>query len=138
MDAGGGRQDGRATVAAGNFNATGFPIVNEPITKRFMMRRPPHITDPTNMVTLQRYEQMTNVRVQWEAVPTDGWSERVNLVMASNDMPDAIMKGVPDITRTSEDGSIIDLTDLMNRYPCTSGAAIGISAGNIVSPSAGN
>jgi putative aldouronate transport system substrate-binding protein len=115
--AGGGQQGGQSSAAAAaNFNPTGFPIVKEPVTKRFMIRRPPHIADPATMTTLQRYEQMSGVKVDWEVVQSDGWSERVNLVMASNSMPDAIMKGVPDITKTSADGSIIDLTDLIEKY----------------------
>jgi putative aldouronate transport system substrate-binding protein len=118
---GGGNRDSSqsqtASQGAGaNFNPAGFPIVKETVTKRFMIRRPPHIVEPVNMATLQRYEQMSGIKVNWEVVPTDGFTERVNLVMASNSMPDAIMKGVPDITKTSADGSIIDLTDLIEKY----------------------
>jgi putative aldouronate transport system substrate-binding protein len=118
--AGGGQGSQSSPAASGavsaNFNATGFPIVKEPVTKRFMIRKPPHIADPATMITLQRYEQMSGVKVNWEVVQSDGFTERVNLVMASNSMPDAIMKGVPDITKTSADGSIIDLTDLIEKY----------------------
>jgi putative aldouronate transport system substrate-binding protein len=121
LSAGGGGQQGSqgsqsgGTVSA-NFNPAGFPIVKEPVTKRFMIRRPPHIADPSTMITLRRYEQISGVKVNWEVVPTDGFTERVNLVMASNSMPDAIMKGVPDITKSSADGSIIDLTSLIDKY----------------------
>ena len=59
---------------------------------------------------------MTNVKVEWEAVNSDGFGERVNLVMASDDMPDAILKGVPDITKCSADGSVVDLTELLKKY----------------------
>lgn len=99
-----------------NFNATGFPIVKEPVTKRYMIRKPPHIGDPSQMVTFQKYEQMTNVKVQWDVVSSDGFSERVNLVMASNNMPDAIIKGVPDISKSAADGSIIDISGLIDEY----------------------
>lgn len=99
-----------------NFNQTGFPIVNEQVEKNFMLRKPAHIADPNEMITLKHYEEMTNVKVIWDVVSADGFAERVNLVMASNTMPDAIIKGVPDITKTSADGSIIDLTDLIEQY----------------------
>lgn len=99
-----------------NFQQTGFPIVKEPVTKRFMIRRPPHISDPNTMIVFQEYEKMTNVKVQWDIVNSDGFNDRVNLLMAANDMPDAILKGVPDITKTSADGSIIDLTTLIDKY----------------------
>ena len=120
--AGGGQQGSQpAQGAAGpkadaNFNPTGFPIVKQQVTKRYMINKPPHIVDPTNMITMQKYEQMSNVKVTWEVVQSDGFTERVNLVMASNSMPDAIMKGAPDITKTSADGSIIDLTPFIDKY----------------------
>jgi putative aldouronate transport system substrate-binding protein len=81
-----------------------------------MIQKPPHITDPTNMPSIKKYEEISGIRVQWEVVNSEGFTERVNLVMVSNDMPDAIVKGAPDITRTSADGSIIDLTSLIDRY----------------------
>ena len=101
---------------ADNFNPTGFPIVDTPVTKTFMIQKPPHITDPTEMATLQKYEEKTNVKVTWEVVSNDGFKERFNLVMASDDMPDAIMKGLPDITKASADGSIIDISGLIDTY----------------------
>jgi len=115
--AGGGQASkASAGTVSDNFNATGFPIVKQPVTKHFMLSKPPHISDPATMVTFQRYEQMSGVKVEWEVVPSEGFAERVNLVMASNTMPDAILKGTPDIVRTSADGSIIDLTSLIDKY----------------------
>ena len=97
-------------------NREGFPIVNDPVTKKFMIRKPPHIGNPDQMLTLKKYEEMTNVKIEWDAVSSDGFSERVNLVMASTEMPDAIMKGVPDIAKSAADGAIIDLTQLVEDY----------------------
>jgi putative aldouronate transport system substrate-binding protein len=118
---GGGNKDsspsrGASQGTGANFNPAGFPIVKETITKRFLLRRPPHITDPNQMITFQRYEQMSGVKVNWEVVSSDGFTERINLLMASNSMPDAIIKGAPDISKTSADGSIIDLTSLIENY----------------------
>ena len=108
--------EGTSDSTGDNFNSEGLPIVNEVVTKKFMIRKPPHIGDPSKMVTLQEYEKMTNVKVEWDVVSSDGFAERVNLVMASNTMPDAIIKGVPDITKSSADGAIIDLTELIDKY----------------------
>lgn len=104
------------TEQTSNFNASGFPIVKQPVTQKYMLRKPPHIGDPTKMIVFQEYEKMTNVKVEWDIVNSDGFTERVNLVMASNSLPDAIIKGVPDITKSSADGSIIDLTALIDKY----------------------
>jgi putative aldouronate transport system substrate-binding protein len=67
---GGGNRDSSPSPSASqgagaNFNPTGFPIVKETITKRFLLRRPPHITDPNQMITFQRYEQMSGVKINW-------------------------------------------------------------------------
>ena len=111
-----GTTDTSAAAGSKSFNATGFPIVKEPVTKRVMIRKPPHIGDPAKMVTFIEYEKMTGVKIAWDAVPTDGWNERVNLVMASNDMPDAIIKGTPNIIKASADGSIISINKLIDSY----------------------
>lgn len=106
-----------ATVSVkDNINTTGFPIVNETVTKTFMIRKPPHIVNPSEMITMQEYEKKTNVKINWDVVSADGFTERVNLVMASNSMPDAIIKGTPDITKTSADGSIVDISGLIDKY----------------------
>lgn len=102
--------------ADSNFNATGFPIVKKPVTKTFMIQKPPHIVDPSQMITFKKYEEKTNVKIKWEVVSSDGFTERVNLVMASDNMPDAILKGVPDISKASADGSIIDVSGLIDQY----------------------
>lgn len=99
-----------------NFNATGYPLVKTKVTKHFLINKKPQIGNPDSMVVFQEYEKKTNVHIQWDSVNSDGFSERVNLLMASNDMPDAILKGTPDISKCSADGSIIDLTSLISQY----------------------
>jgi putative aldouronate transport system substrate-binding protein len=115
---GGGQQGKRASgaVPADNFNPTGLRIVKQPVTKRYLIRRVPMNTEAPNMVVFQKYEEMTGVKVNWDIVTADGFNERINLLMASSDMPDAIIKGVPDIAKASADGSIIDLTPYIEKY----------------------
>jgi putative aldouronate transport system substrate-binding protein len=118
--AGGGSQQGRqsseTSVSPDNFIASGVRVVKEPVTKRYLIRRVPMNTEAPNMIVFQKYEEMTGIKVNWDIVTADGFEERINLLMASSSMPDAIMKGVPDITKASADGSIIDLTDLIDKY----------------------
>nr|HML48255.1 extracellular solute-binding protein [Clostridia bacterium] len=68
------------------------------------------------MATFAKLQDLTNVQVNWVVVSSDGWNDRINLTMASNDLPDAIIKGVPNITRSSADGSIIALNGLIDAY----------------------
>lgn len=108
---------GAASTEQSNFNATGFPIVNEQVTKNFMLRKPAHIADPNEMVTMQKYQEMTNVKVNWDVVSADGFLERFNLVMASNNMPDAILKGLPsDLSKVIADGAVVDVSGLIDQY----------------------
>lgn len=105
-----------AAAADANFNATGYPIVKEPVTKTILIRKTPNIGSVEAMKTFQKLEELTNVKINWVSVSSDGWDDRINLTMASNELPDAIIKGVPNITRASADGSIIALDDLIANF----------------------
>lgn len=99
-----------------NFNPTGYPIVKEKVEKTIIIRRPPNIADPNEMAVFKYIEELTNVKINWVVLSSDGWGDRINLIMASSDLPDAVIKGGPNITRASEDGSIIDMRPLMDAY----------------------
>ena len=105
-----------AAAADTNFNPTGYPIVNEPVTKNIIIRRPPNIADPNDMAVFKYLEELTNVHINWIVLSSDGWTDRINLIMTSTDLPDAIIKGSPNVTRTSADGSIIDMKELMANF----------------------
>ncbi|MGI6672023.1 MAG: extracellular solute-binding protein [Christensenellales bacterium] len=100
-----------------NFNPTGFPIVKEKVTKKVMIRKPGNIANPSEMVTLKYVAEKMNIDIEWIVVGADGWNERVNLVFASNDLPDIIMKGsVPNIARVIEGGQLYALDGLIDAY----------------------
>jgi putative aldouronate transport system substrate-binding protein len=66
----------------------------------------------------KRYEELTNVHIEWEDVPTDNLAERTNLVMASNDLPDMFYMtsfSMNDIATYGAGGSFIKLNDLIER-----------------------
>lgn len=106
-----------ASKADANFNATGYPIVNETVTKKVMIRRPGNISDPSEMATLQYIADKMNIKIEWEVVSADGWNERINLMFASNDLPDIIMKGTfPNTARIIEDGQVVAIDELMAEY----------------------
>ena len=103
--------------ADANFNATGYPIVNEKVKKTIMIRRPGNIADPSEMATLKYIAEKMNIEVEWIVVGADGWNERINLMFASGDLPDIIMKGaIPNLPRVVEDGQLVALDDLINEY----------------------
>jgi putative aldouronate transport system substrate-binding protein len=72
----------------------------------------------TDLWMWQRYEELTNVHIDWEDVPSANWTERRNLVMASNDLPEAFYIGnfsMSDIATYGTGGSFIKLNDLIEK-----------------------
>lgn len=102
-----------------NFNAEGYPIVNEKVKKTIMIKKPGNIGDPAEMKTLQYIADLMNIEIEWIVVSSDGWNERVNLAFSGSvdHMPDIIMKGsIPNLSRQIESGYIYALDDLIAEY----------------------
>ena len=100
-------------------NKEGFPIVKEPITLKFMVKRtavqPPH----EEIYVWQEYEKMTGVKIEWINVPDTDLAEKRNLAIASGDLPDVFIRcGFPDldVLRYGEQGVFIELNDLIDKY----------------------
>lgn len=76
-----------------NFNETGFPIVNEPITLKVMqgIRDSDSLTDPSEMPAVQRLEEQTGIHLEWEVVKGSDWTTKLNLMFASGEYPDLII-----------------------------------------------
>ena len=91
----GGQQDsgGEAASASSGFNATGFPIMDEKITLRVFAGQPAYIENFGTNEFVKMYEEMTNVHIEWEAVPSASLIEKKNLVFASGDFPDIFLSG---------------------------------------------
>lgn len=103
----------------GLVNKEGFPIVNEPVTLRVMVRRtavqPPH----EDIFVWQEYEKETGVKIDWINVPDSDLAEKRNLAVTSGDLPDVFLRcGFPDldVLRYGEQGAFIELNDLIDEY----------------------
>lgn len=77
------------SVDAVEFNASGYPVVDEKMTLEFFAERIPFHGDFDEMPVLQAYEDETNIHIDWSLSPRDGIREKVNLLFASGDLPDA-------------------------------------------------
>lgn len=84
---------GESGGAVENFNETGFPIVNEPITLKVMqgIRDVDSLTDPSEMPAIQRLEEETGIKLEWEVVKGADWPTKLNLMFASGEYPDVII-----------------------------------------------
>lgn len=104
-----------------NFNETGYPIVNEPITLKvmFSIRDVDSLVDPKDMPALQRLEEKTGIKVEWEVVKGSDWDTRLNLMFASGEYPDVIISAnsaVNDEEFGVTQKILIPLDDLINQY----------------------
>jgi putative aldouronate transport system substrate-binding protein len=100
-----------------NFNATGLPIVKEPITVRVLFPRTPDQDNFENMWFIKEIAKKTNIHLKVEAVESVGWEEKKKLAFATGDLPDIFLSGL-----TSNDENIygpqkllLPLNDLINK-----------------------
>ncbi|MDF2662774.1 MAG: extracellular solute-binding protein [Paenibacillus sp.] len=100
------------------FNETGLPVVDRPIKLKIPVYRQHYQKDYYEMVTLQALTDKTNIQVEWEQIPAEGWKEKKNLMLASGNYPDAFFTGLNlvDVVNYGSQGIIIPLEDLIDRY----------------------
>ena len=107
------------TAAIANFNPTGYPIVNDKVEMRVLMRRIAEMPSDLNMIPLiQNDEKVMNVKINWVMVPTEAWEEKKNLMLATGDLPDIIESQISaaDLTKYGPDGTFIPMQDLIKEY----------------------
>lgn len=102
-----------------NINDTGYPIVNEDITLNAVACVSPTSGDFNEMTMIKELEEKTGIDVQFECIPTNTWSEKKNLILASGQLPDIFFGGGlsdSDITKYGKQGMFIPLDDLIEKY----------------------
>jgi putative aldouronate transport system substrate-binding protein len=80
------------TASAAMVNSAGFPIVDEPITMTVFGSRDPNQAKWSEMFFFKKYAEMTNIRLELQEVPSQGFEERKNLLFASNNLPDIFIR----------------------------------------------
>ena len=102
------------------FNETGFPIVDEPLTIRFMTAKNPNsLADYNDVASWKKYQSMTNVTVDWGLVPNAAMKEKVNLALASGDYPEVLYgAALPslEMVRYGDDGTLLPLGELIDTH----------------------
>ncbi len=103
-----------------NLNAEGFPIVNEQITLTVYGQRDQNQTEWKNMLVMQEYEKMTNIHMDFQEVPADGFAENKQLLFASNELPDVFLRSAINQNEVSTygvgSGQLMILDDLIEEY----------------------
>ncbi len=107
--------------ASGNFNAEGYPIVNEEITLKVMLaiRDQDTMIAPEEMPAIQRLDELTGIKTEWEVVKGADWTTKLNLMFASGEYPDVIIAPNGDVDDEEYGVSqqlLIPLDDLIEQY----------------------
>lgn len=113
---------GTSSAAGGSsVSKTGFPIVKQQITlKAFVVKGPYNKGDFNSLPIWSKYQDMSNVKVNFTAVDSTQATEQLGLLFASNELPDIIMKvnmSQTDITKHADEGSLVALSNYMDYAP---------------------
>lgn len=75
----------------GNFYKTGLPIVKEKITLKMMAPKPDNTSDFDEIETFRQLEERTNIKIEWDLVPKQVYTDRKGIILASGEYPDAFL-----------------------------------------------
>lgn len=107
------------TSLSSNFNKTGYPIVNEKITLTCMYSQHPNHGNFNDLKYFKKMEDITNIHMDFQAVPSSDWETRKNLTLASGDVPHWFYAGltVNDLQKYGVEGGIfVDISGLIKEY----------------------
>lgn len=102
-------------------NETGFPIVNEPVTLKFVSYHGvAHNENFEGIEQIDRWEQETGIDLEFSTVPQTAWETQKSLIFSSGDIPDMIVGNQAltdaDVSSFADQGLIIPLQDLVAKY----------------------
>ena len=75
-----------------NFNKTGIPIANEPVTLTVLTTRWGNMGDSfASNEFIKKLEEESNVKIEWQVQSLNDWSEQKGIMLASGELPDIII-----------------------------------------------
>lgn len=105
--------DGEAVVSE-NLNAEGLPILNEKETFTIVVGQMSTKTEAAAKECVQKAAEATNIDIEWVEVPTSSWDEKINILFSSNELPDAIIGNIKNISQYYR--QLTPLDDLIDQY----------------------
>ncbi|WP_240420827.1 ABC transporter substrate-binding protein [Paenibacillus periandrae] len=107
-------------VAEGPSTEAGtFPLVKDKITLKVLAVKNPSVQDYSTNEFTKWYEEKTNVKIEWQFATPQDRQEKLNLVLATNDLPDMIIGfGVSPAQQMvyGQQGLFIALNNLIDKY----------------------
>ncbi|MDF2993762.1 MAG: carbohydrate transporter substrate-binding protein family [Microbacterium sp.] len=101
------------------FNEKGLPIVDKPLTLTIAGEKASLAPDYNEMSLVQGWQQETNISIEWNLLAPEVYSEKRNLLLASNDLPDAFFNSKftdQELVRYGTDGTLIPLEGLIDEH----------------------
>ncbi|MEG0320409.1 MAG: extracellular solute-binding protein, partial [Niameybacter sp.] len=99
-------------------NTEGYPLVSEPITISAFAFGEPGGGDWEDYPVFKALEEKTGITMDFQTVSGDGAEEKLNLTLASNNLPDVFFSGLSDtmINKYAKMGLFMPLEDLIAEY----------------------
>ena len=107
-----------SVLAEGNFNAEGYPVVNEPITLRVLIgNSAASPADFNELQIIQEIEAKTGIHIEW-IMAGSGLTEKRSIMLATGDLPDIIVRDVTpaELVTYGANGTFIPMQDLIDQY----------------------
>lgn len=101
----------------GNMFKTGLPIVKEPQTFKIIYQTPAASKTPVSEKEICKLlEEQTNVKIEWEEIANAAYAEKLQIMFAAKQLPDAILSNLSDAMITNNAPAILPLNDLLDKY----------------------
>ena len=97
-----------------NLASNGLPLDYYAGTTLNIYTKPGSTTDtsvPEDKLIYKLAEEATGIHINWTILSTEAWSERVNLMLSSGEMPDAFLGSVGQSTISSNMDMFYDLSE---------------------------
>lgn len=94
----------------------GYPVVSEQVKLKALGYGEPGGGEWESFPILQEIEKKTNVDVTWQTVSGDGATEKLNVILASKDLPDMLFSGLNtnQIITNAEKGIVRPMNELID------------------------
>lgn len=100
----------------GNLYLTGLPLVEEQETFKIAWPRGSYSTiGAGEKDALSEAEKATNVKIDWMEIEGTAWNEKVNIILASQDLPDAFLGGMSSMIPANLE-AFVDMNDYIDKY----------------------
>ncbi len=90
-----------ARTLEGNTYTSGLPVLETPETFKIAISMDSNSKNTmAEKYSVMEAAKQTNINIEWIEIPSSGWTEKVNIMIASNDLPDAFLGEVDVVSNT--------------------------------------